>query len=272
MKYTTAKVFVDDSLRDATRPQIAIDATENNTLLPTAWNGYGYNGRGIGRNQIFNTDVNLSETFRPAQQKEIRKPSIVYIVMDTRNSSEQCGINAVYCRYTTNVDTGQADAYRHNKVVNILKADSSVSQTPVSSRANPYLTLKEGRTEKSAPKYIQWTADVRHPMNAIKGKEGLDDEQEFPVAVILLLYRFHPDYLHAETEISDRITFTGGGNPPLNRFGRRGVPDRMPRIQARMNSSSSSWSRGEKCCGVSKLWSGDSHWRIDAGFLRCQIC
>ncbi len=164
LKYAAAKVFVDDSLRNATKPQLAIDATENNTLLPTAWNGYGYNGRGIGRNQIFNTDVNLSETFRPAQLKEIRKPSIVYIVMDTRSSSEQCGINAVYSCYTTNVDTGQADAYRHNKVVNILKADSSVSQTPVSSRANPYLTLKEGRTGNSAPKYIQWTGGrTRHP-------------------------------------------------------------------------------------------------------------
>ena len=164
LKYASAGIFQDNALIEPDKLQVEENTTYRRKL-PTPYTGYGYNGRGIGRNQLFQTDVSLSSTFRPARLKELRKPSIVYVVMDCKDAIENRGCEAV--RETTSTDTGngQADAYRHNGVVNILKGDSSVSGTAVSSRANPYLTLKTAPTGNTKPKYMQWTGGrTRHPM------------------------------------------------------------------------------------------------------------
>ena len=164
LKYASAGIFQDNALIDPDRPQVEENTTYRRKL-PTPYTGYGYNGRGIGRNQLFQTDVSLSSTFRPARLKELRKPSIVYIVMDCKDAIENRGCEAVRETTSTDAGNGQADAYRHNGVVNILKGDSSVSATAVSSRANPYLTLKTAPTGNTTPKYMQWTGGrIKHPM------------------------------------------------------------------------------------------------------------
>ncbi len=153
--YTTKNNFICYP-RNATGSQIDVNGNTSNNI------GYGYNYGGIG-GAACSSGTGAANYVTPANIREIRKPSKVYVTMDTvfRDSSGIItgkGLETVYWGGYYN-GAGMPDAFRHEGVVNILFGDGRCTGVKVSSRWDPYLTLKAWSPTKP---YACWTGG-RHP-------------------------------------------------------------------------------------------------------------
>ena len=112
-KYVSAKTFVDSALTDTTYEQMY---SNGSTSIRT---GYGYNYMNLG--------ANWAKTGRwepsSARLAEIRRPSVLYVVMDTKDAASKDGIWSVRSSPATSAGNGVADAFRHEGSINILYGD-----------------------------------------------------------------------------------------------------------------------------------------------------
>ena len=95
--------------------------------IPTDSIGYGYNSRGVGSRALVDDGGGSC-----VKQTELKKPSASYLLMDTYNVSNMTqGRYVVREQNVTSDNAGQADAYRHNNVINILYCDLRVESMKV---------------------------------------------------------------------------------------------------------------------------------------------
>lgn len=147
--YTSANSFVDPSLPD--NPSYSQSKLNSGVLYPNTYSGYGYNYRGIGGNQLVTPTVKLP----PAKTSQIKYPSQAYLLMDTMDATYyDRGLYIVReIGNRTSAGNGQADARRHNGVLNILHGDFHVDGVKCD-RLNPYATIGE---YTSSNRLVNWT-------------------------------------------------------------------------------------------------------------------
>ena len=141
LKYVTPNQFIEERKTDDTSSPL-------DSGLPHSYIGYGYNYGGVGRD-AFNPvhGINSAYVDPPANVKKIKKPSVLYIVMDAflykdSSLSITTGSDVVYWKNISSAGIGQPDAKRHSGKVNILFGDFSARGITVASTSNPYVTLQ----------------------------------------------------------------------------------------------------------------------------------
>ena len=114
-KYVSAKTFVDPAFTTT----VSGKAQTNNNGTTSLYPGYGYNYMNLGSNYAKTGTWSTSS----AKLTEIKRPGVLYVVLDTKNPLEQYGSNAVRSFPSTSSDGGVTDPFRHNGSVNLLYGD-----------------------------------------------------------------------------------------------------------------------------------------------------
>ncbi|OQA85718.1 MAG: hypothetical protein BWY31_01748 [Lentisphaerae bacterium ADurb.Bin242] len=150
--YAKPMIFVCYPKNALTGPSYAPISTV--TGKTTAYIGYGYNYGGIGGAALFN-GAN-AKYCRPANVKELRKPSKVYIIMDTvrKIAAGIVGNHQLY--WGEDWSVGVPDGIRHNGPVNILFGDGRVEAIKILNPEHPYYTLKAW-ADSSGKRFSCWT-------------------------------------------------------------------------------------------------------------------
>ena len=113
--------------------------------IPTDSIGYGYNSKGVGSRSLVDDGGGTH-----IKQSELRRPGQTYLVMDARNvTTPSQGRYIVREQSTQSSNQGQADAYRHQKYINILYCDLRASAMKIQNPALPYSTLTRWNYKKA---------------------------------------------------------------------------------------------------------------------------
>ncbi len=136
--YISSGIFVDSALTNNTAyPQ---ERLVGDKMYPYIYSGYGYNYRGVGGNQL---EVDGTPGKLPTLKlSKMKSPSTLYVLMDTVEAPDVTrGYYLVRELISTSAGSGQADARRHNGVLNILYGDFHVSGVTCNNPADPYATI-----------------------------------------------------------------------------------------------------------------------------------
>ena len=113
--------------------------------IPTDSIGYGYNSKGVGSRSLVDDGGGTH-----IKQSELRRPGATYLMMDSLNvTTPSQGRYIVREQSTQSSNQGQADAYRHQKYINILYCDLRASAMKIQNPALPYSTLTRWNYKKA---------------------------------------------------------------------------------------------------------------------------
>lgn len=112
---------------------------------------YAYNYMGLGSDYALTNNFTFGTN---ARLKEIRYPSRLYVTMDTKDAANEYGAIQLRCRAGTSAGSAVADAFRHDKSLNILYGDNSVRKM----MCNPFLAYSPGYLGEYNRSYpVGWT-------------------------------------------------------------------------------------------------------------------
>lgn len=122
-----------------------LKSNPNLNLDPTKLSGmgypeYGYNYMNLGANYTYTGGTWVANSAATIDQ--IRYPSVCYMFMDARFNDPSAAGKYYGCNYVQSSaqDKKQPDAYRHNRLINIVFVDGGVRSVPI---ANPALVNAE---------------------------------------------------------------------------------------------------------------------------------
>lgn len=127
-------------------------------IFGCSYPAYGYNYMGLGSSYAGTGQFNKGTNARLA---DIKYPSMLFVSMDSMDAANKYGAIQVRCSAAVSAGNGVADAFRHDKSLNILYGDGHAGKKA----CNPLLPYSAGYLDT-------YTYNGRHPVAWTGGRFG----------------------------------------------------------------------------------------------------